>query len=161
MVAIFKPKSTSVSRNGLQWADMDSVGCIYLADSAIQAIEHSPKLKGRNKKLVEQYNELLDESAKSEENDPNNFFRFALIVLPGKPPFWLELPKFKTGIEGYQSSVLTQPITNIGGNIAQNTALSCPHCANTKHTKNGSNRLLCKGCGKTFSATLSRQITNK
>jgi len=150
-------QSPSVSRNGLQWADMDSVGCVYLADSAIQAIEHSPKLKGRNKKLVEQYNELLDESAKSEENDSNNFFRFALVVLPGKPPFWLELPKFKNGIEGYSNTTKT---ANIAPNIAQNTVLSCPHCAHTKHTKNGSNRLLCKGCGKTFSATLSQQITN-
>jgi len=44
-----------------------------------------------------EYNEPLDESAKSEELDPSDFFRFTLLVLPGKPAFWLELPKFKDG----------------------------------------------------------------
>ena len=151
-------QNPGAGRGGLQWADMDNCGSIYIGDSALIAIKGSPKLSNKKAILEKQFTAIQDfcqgrNEANVLDGSEPNAFRFALVSLPRKAAFWIELPQFSSGVE---------PIGNlVVGTVAANPAHACPHCGSdelkvNKQLKTGT-QFRCKSCSKchTIKATQS------
>ena len=106
LYVLFLGQSSNVGRVGLEWVDMGNFAAIYIGESAIHAIEKSPKLVSLQAKLKGQYHEISEwceckDKLQFIDSHEAHAHRFALVVIPGKEPYWELLPSFTEGIEGY------------------------------------------------------------
>lgn len=94
MKLILIGQNPKVGRAGFEWSDMQQMNCIYMGASALDAIEANPQLKPRKDKLTKDYLALAEyyESANASLEDGEKYL-FWLVVLPGKTPLWVELPR--------------------------------------------------------------------
>ncbi len=94
MKLILIGQNPKVGRAGFEWSDMQQMNCIYMGASALDAIEANPQLKPRKDKLTKDYIALSEhyESANEGLDDAEKYL-FGLVVIPGKTPLWVELPR--------------------------------------------------------------------
>ncbi|HEY9607661.1 MAG TPA: hypothetical protein V6C85_39110 [Allocoleopsis sp.] len=94
MKLILIGQNPKVGRAGFEWSDMQQMNCIYMGASALDAIEANPQLRPRKDKLTKDYLALSEyyESA-NEGLDDSEKYLFGLVVIPGKIPLWIELPR--------------------------------------------------------------------
>jgi hypothetical protein len=94
MKLILIGQNPKVGRAGFEWSDMQQMNCIYMGASALDAIESNPQLKVRKDKLIKDYLTLAEyyESANEGLIDSEKYL-FGLVVIPGKTPVWVELPR--------------------------------------------------------------------
>ena len=94
MKLILIGQNPKVGRAGFEWSDMQQMNCIYMGTSAFDAIETNPQLKPRKDKLTKEYLTLSEHYEKTNEGlDDSEKYLFGLVVIPGKQPFWFELPR--------------------------------------------------------------------
>jgi hypothetical protein len=87
-------QNPKVGRAGFEWSDMQQMNCIYMGASAFDAIETNPQLKPRKDKLTKDYITLSEHYEKVNEGlDDGEKYLFGLVVIPGKSPLWIELPR--------------------------------------------------------------------
>ncbi len=94
MKLILIGQNPKVGRAGFEWSDMQQMNCIYMGASALDAIEANPQLKPRKDKLTKEYMTLSEHYER--ENDGlecGEKYLFGLVVIPGKTPLWVELPR--------------------------------------------------------------------
>jgi hypothetical protein len=73
---------------------MQQMNCIYMGASALDAIEANPQLKPRKDKLIKDYLTLSEHYESANEGlDDGEKYLFGLVVIPGKIPLWVELPR--------------------------------------------------------------------
>lgn len=94
MKLILIGQNPKVGRAGFEWSDMQQMNCVYMGASAFDAIETNPQLKPRKDKLTKDYMTLSEHYEKVNEglNDCEKYL-FGLVVIPGKSPQWVELPR--------------------------------------------------------------------
>ncbi|HEY9635207.1 MAG TPA: hypothetical protein V6D14_17530 [Coleofasciculaceae cyanobacterium] len=94
MKLILIGQNPKVGRAGFEWSDMQQMNCIYMGASAFDAIETNPQLKPRKDKLTKDYITLSEHYEKVNEGlDDGEKYLFGLVVIPGKSPLWIELPR--------------------------------------------------------------------
>jgi hypothetical protein len=94
MKLILIGQNPKVGRAGFEWSDMQQMNCIYMGASAYDAIETNPQLKPRKDKLTKDYLTLSEHYEKVNEGlDEREKYLFGLVVIPGKTPLWIELPR--------------------------------------------------------------------
>jgi hypothetical protein len=73
---------------------MQQMNCIYMGASALDAIKASPQLEPRKDKLTKEYLTLSEHYERENENlQDDSKYLFGLVVIPGKTPLWVELPR--------------------------------------------------------------------
>lgn len=94
MKLILIGQNPKVGRAGFEWSDMQQMNCVYMGASAFDAIETNPQLKPRKEKLTKDYLTLSEHYEKLNEglSDAEKYL-FGLVVVPGKTPMWIELPR--------------------------------------------------------------------
>ncbi len=94
MKLILIGQNPKVGRAGFEWSDMQQMNCVYMGTSAFDAIETNPQLKPRKEKLTKDYITLSEYYEKVNEclSDGEKYL-FGLVVIPGKTPLWIELPR--------------------------------------------------------------------
>ena len=94
MKLILIGQNPKVGRAGFEWSDMQQMNCIYMGASAFDAIEANPQLKPRKDKLTKDYITLSEHYERVNEGlDDGEKYLFGLVVIPGKTPLWVELPR--------------------------------------------------------------------
>jgi hypothetical protein len=94
MKLILIGQNPKVGRAGFEWSDMQQMNCIYMGASAFDAIEANPQLKPRKDKLTKDYLSLSEHYEKANDGlDDGEKYLFGLVVIPGKTPLWVELPR--------------------------------------------------------------------
>jgi hypothetical protein len=94
MKLILIGQNPKVGRAGFEWSDMQQMNCIYMGASALDAIEANPQLKARKDKLTKDYLTLAEYYETANEGlDDSEKYLFGLVVIPGKTPVWIELPR--------------------------------------------------------------------
>jgi hypothetical protein len=94
MKLILIGQNPKVGRAGFEWSDMQQMNCIYMGASALDAIEANPQLKPRKDKLTKEYVTLSEHYERENEGlDDGEKYLFGLVVIPGKTPIWVELPR--------------------------------------------------------------------
>jgi hypothetical protein len=94
MKLILIGQNPKVGRAGFEWSDMQQMNCVYMGASAFDAIETNPQLKPRKEKLTKDYITLSEHYEKVNEGlDDGEKYLFGLVVIPGKSPLWIELPR--------------------------------------------------------------------
>jgi hypothetical protein len=94
MKLILIGQNPKVGRAGFEWSDMQQMNCIYMGASAFDAIEANPQLKPRKDKLTKDYLTLSEHYEKVNEGlGDGEKYLFGLVVIPGKIPIWIELPR--------------------------------------------------------------------
>jgi hypothetical protein len=94
MKLILIGQNPKVGRAGFEWSDMQQMNCIYMGASAFDAIEANPQLKPRKDKLTKDYLTLSEHYEKVNEGlGDGEKYLFGLVVIPGKTPMWIELPR--------------------------------------------------------------------
>lgn len=94
MKLILIGQNPKVGRAGFEWSDMQQMNCVYMGASAYDAIETNPQLKPRKDKLTKDYLTLSEHYERVNEGlGDNEKYLFGLVVIPGKTPFWVELPR--------------------------------------------------------------------
>jgi hypothetical protein len=94
MKLILIGQNPKVGRAGFEWSDMQQMNCIYMGASALDAIEANPQLKARKDKLTKDYLTLAEYYETANEGlDDSEKYLFGLVVIPGKTPSWIELPR--------------------------------------------------------------------
>ena len=94
MKLILIGQNPKVGRAGFEWSDMQQMNCIYMGASAYDAIIANPQLKPKESKLVKEYLQLSEYFEELNEGlDGGEKHLFGLVVIPGKSPFWVELPR--------------------------------------------------------------------
>ena len=146
-----------------------------LTNSNLFTNEQKDLLKEKADKLSDFCSSKNDELM-LDKTDPNSY-RFALVVEPNKKPYFIELPSFGTytynlvfnscsnttdsaAIAHTQQLETLEPLQNKDVLAAKNSAVSgyvgssCPSCSSTNLKRNGkqngSQRYMCKDCGKHF-----------
>ena len=179
---LFMGQSSNVGNQGLQWADMGNFAAVYIGESALHGIEKSPVLAAIANKLKPQYQEVSEycegkNTALNLEGFEPEAYRFALVNIPGKQPYFLLIPAFSEGIPGYMDGEAESLITTLDemdeppGHASKPKLESlaipldildihhpvgvvdihpkCPSCGSEKLTSKG-DRWVCKSCKKTF-----------
>jgi hypothetical protein len=94
MKLILIGQNPKVGRAGFEWSDMQQMNCIYMGASAYDAIETNPQLKPRKEKLTKDYLTLSEHYERVNEGlEDGEKYLFGLVVIPGKTPLWVELPR--------------------------------------------------------------------
>ncbi|MBD2016085.1 hypothetical protein H6F96_19195 [Microcoleus sp. FACHB-53] len=94
MKLILIGQNPKVGRAGFEWSDMQQMNCIYMGASALDAIEANPQLKPRKDKLTKEYMPLSEHYERENDGlDDGEKYLFGLVVIPGKMPLWVELPR--------------------------------------------------------------------
>jgi hypothetical protein len=94
MKLILIGQNPKVGRAGFEWSDMQQMNCIYMGASAFDAIEANPQLKPRKDKLTKDYLSFSEHYEKANDGlDDGEKYLFGLVVIPGKTPLWVELPR--------------------------------------------------------------------
>lgn len=94
MKLILIGQNPKVGRAGFEWSDMQQMNCIYMGASALDAIEANPQLKPRKDKLTKEYMTLSEHYERENDGlDDGEKYLFGLVVIPGKTPIWVELPR--------------------------------------------------------------------
>ncbi|HEY9834104.1 MAG TPA: hypothetical protein V6D26_26360 [Stenomitos sp.] len=94
MKLILIGQNPKVGRAGFEWSDMQQMNCIYMGASALDAIEANPQLKPRKDKLTKEYMTLSEHYERENDGlDDGEKYLFGLVVIPGKTPLWIELPR--------------------------------------------------------------------
>jgi hypothetical protein len=94
MKLILIGQNPKVGRAGFEWSDMQQMNCVYMGASAYDAIETNPQLKPRKDKLTKDYLTLSEHYEKVNEGlEDGEKYLFGLVVIPGKTPLWVELPR--------------------------------------------------------------------
>ena len=94
MKLILIGQNPKVGRAGFEWSDMQQMNCIYMGASALDAIEANPQLKPRKDKLTKEYMTLSEHYERENDGlDDIEKYLFGLVVIPGKTPLWVELPR--------------------------------------------------------------------
>lgn len=94
MKLILIGQNPKVGRAGFEWSDMQQMNCIYMGASAYDAIIANPQLQPKKDKLTKEYTQLSEHYEIANEGlDDGEKHLFGLIVIPGKTPFWVELPR--------------------------------------------------------------------
>jgi hypothetical protein len=94
MKLILIGQNPKVGRAGFEWSDMQQMNCVYMGASAFDAIETNPQLKPRKDKLTKDYITLSEHYEKVNEGlSDGEKYLFGLVVIPGKTPLWIELPR--------------------------------------------------------------------
>ena len=94
MKLILIGQNPKVGRAGFEWSDMKQMNCIYMGASALDAIKASPQLEPRKDKLTKEYLTLSEHYERENENlQDDSKYLFGLVVIPGKTPLWVELPR--------------------------------------------------------------------
>ena len=94
MKLILIGQNPKVGRAGFEWSDMQQMNCIYMGASALDAIEANPQLKPRKDKLTKEYVTLSEHYERENDGlDDGEKYLFGLVVIPGKTPLWVELPR--------------------------------------------------------------------
>lgn len=94
MKLILIGQNPKVGRAGFEWSDMQQMNCIYMGASALDAIEANPQLKPRKDKLTKEYMTLSEHYERENDGlDDAEKYLFGLVVIPGKTPLWVELPR--------------------------------------------------------------------
>jgi hypothetical protein len=94
MKLILIGQNPKVGRAGFEWSDMQQMNCVYMGASAFDAIETNPQLKPRKEKLTKDYITLSEYYEKVNEGlTDGEKYLFGLVVIPGKTPLWIELPR--------------------------------------------------------------------
>jgi cell division septum initiation protein DivIVA len=94
MKLILIGQNPKVGRAGFEWSDMQQMNCIYMGASALDAIEANPQLKPRKDKLTKEYITLSEHYERENDGlDDGEKYLFGLVVIPGKTPIWVELPR--------------------------------------------------------------------
>ncbi|HEY9615111.1 hypothetical protein [Allocoleopsis sp.] len=94
MKLILIGQNPKVGRAGFEWSDMQQMNCIYMGASALDAIEANPQLKVRKDKLTKEYMTLSEHYERENDGlDDGEKYLFGLVVIPGKTPLWIELPR--------------------------------------------------------------------
>jgi hypothetical protein len=94
MKLILIGQNPKVGRAGFEWSDMQQMNCIYMGASAYDAVETNPQLKPRKDKLTKDYLTLSEHYERVNEGlDDGEKYLFGLVVIPGKTPLWVELPR--------------------------------------------------------------------
>jgi hypothetical protein len=94
MKLILIGQNPKVGRAGFEWSDMQQMNCIYMGASALDAIKASPQLEPRKDKLTKEYLTLSEHYERENENlQDDSKYLFGLVVIPGKTPLWVELPR--------------------------------------------------------------------
>jgi cell division septum initiation protein DivIVA len=94
MKLILIGQNPKVGRAGFEWSDMQQMNCIYMGASALDAIEANPQLKPRKDKLTKEYITLSEHYERENDGlDDGEKYLFGLVVIPGKTPLWVELPR--------------------------------------------------------------------
>ncbi|HEY9829486.1 MAG TPA: hypothetical protein V6D26_02825 [Stenomitos sp.] len=94
MKLILIGQNPKVGRAGFEWSDMQQMNCIYMGASALDAIEANPQLKPRKDKLTKEYMTLSEHYERENDGlDDGEKYLFGLVVIPGKMPLWVELPR--------------------------------------------------------------------
>jgi hypothetical protein len=94
MKLILIGQNPKVGRAGFEWSDMQQMNCIYMGASAFDAIEANPQLKPRKDKLTKDYITLSEHYERVNEGlSDGERYLFGLVVIPGKTPMWIELPR--------------------------------------------------------------------
>jgi ElaB/YqjD/DUF883 family membrane-anchored ribosome-binding protein len=94
MKLILIGQNPKVGRAGFEWSDMQQMNCIYMGASALDAIEANPQLKPRKDKLTKEYMTLSEHYERENDGlDDGEKYLFGLVVVPGKTPLWVELPR--------------------------------------------------------------------
>ena len=87
-------QNPKVGRAGFEWSDMQQMNCIYMGASAFDAIIANPQLKPKEAKLTKDYTQLAEYFEELNEGlEGGERHLFGLVVIPGKTPFWVELPR--------------------------------------------------------------------
>lgn len=87
-------QNPKVGRAGFEWSDMQQMNCIYMGASAFDAIIANPQLQPKKDKLTKEYTALSEYYEIANEGlDDGEKHLFGLVVIPGKTPFWVELPR--------------------------------------------------------------------
>lgn len=94
MKLILIGQNPKVGRAGFEWTDMEQMTCIYMGASAYSAVLNNPQLKPKETKLTKEYTQLSEHFEELNEGlDGNERHLFGLVIIPGKTPFWIELPR--------------------------------------------------------------------
>jgi hypothetical protein len=94
MKLILIGQNPKVGRAGFEWSDMQQMNCIYMGASALDAIEANPQLKPRKDKMTKEYMTLSEHYERENDGlDDAEKYLFGLVVIPGKTPLWIELPR--------------------------------------------------------------------
>jgi hypothetical protein len=94
MKLILIGQNPKVGRAGFEWSDMQQMNCIYMGASALDAIKANPQLEPRKDKLTKEYLTLSEHYERENENlQDDSKYLFGLVVIPGKTPLWIELPR--------------------------------------------------------------------
>jgi hypothetical protein len=94
MKLILIGQNPKVGRAGFEWSDMQQMNCIYMGASALDAIEANPQLKPRKDKLTKEYMTISEHYERENDGlDDGEKYLFGLVVIPGKTPLWVELPR--------------------------------------------------------------------
>jgi hypothetical protein len=94
MKLILIGQNPKVGRAGFEWSDMQQMNCVYMGASAFDAIETNPQLKPRKDKLTKDYITLSEHYEKVNQGlSDGEKYLFGLVVIPGKTPLWIELPR--------------------------------------------------------------------
>jgi len=184
LYVLFMGQSSNVGNQGLQWADMGNFAAVYIGESALHGIEKSPVLAAIAGKLKPQYQEVSEycegkNSAMNLEGFEAEAYRFALINIPGKQPYFLLIPGFSEGIKGYSegadiASILEVPasVPSVPASVPRSETIAtpldilevplpvgvlvvppkCTSCGSDKLASKG-DRWACKSCKKTFKKT--------
>jgi hypothetical protein len=146
--AIFIGQNANVSEYpGMDRSDWNSAVNIHIGANAYDAISNSNqftaeeqgKLKAAADKLTGYCQTKNDELGLDRTNP--QAFRFALVLEPGKKPYFIELPSF-----GRYAHDMIQP--------AETNDLKCPDCNSVNIKKNGKlndhQRFKCNDCSKNW-----------
>lgn len=171
--AIFLGQNANVKQfqGQVDRSDMNNLVAIHIGANAKDAIENSNRSQEEKKSLLAtaekltQFCQQQNEDLGLESSNPKAY-RFALVLDPKRPPYFMELPEF--GLYPYLEAPqpVSQPTQALASPQAPTEALgpaSCPHCQHDRvrvHNRK-QNRFKCLNelCGKTFThkpATVSQ-----
>ncbi|MBD2207827.1 hypothetical protein H6G33_36515 [Calothrix sp. FACHB-1219] len=182
--AIFIGQNANVTEyKGMSRSDWNSAVNVHIGNNAYDAITNSNQFTSEEQNRLKAIADKLTEfcTSKNDElqldNTDPNAYRFALVVEPGKKPYFMELPAFSaytydqiTSVADVADSVASQlspPTPNavtlvnqgVASNVAKGIAVSCPKCSSSNVKKNGKTKTTqkyqCKDCGHNYAMPLN------
>lgn len=168
---------------GFDRSDFNNLISVHIGNNAFDAIENTnqlssseqQKLKATAEKIRDYYDDLNKDF--DSETEPEKLYRWAIVFLPGKSPFFVELPMFgkyqysdivRNNTENFLSgealtvchSPKLEPLKNNAVVSAVISPVACPACGCEELSKNGytdkakrNQRYVCKSCGNRFKDT--------
>ncbi|OUL21485.1 hypothetical protein BV378_26570 [Nostoc sp. RF31YmG] len=182
--AIFIGQNANVTEyKGMSRSDWNSAVNVHIGNNAYDAITNSNQFtseeQNRLKAIADKLTEFCatkNEELQLDKTDPNAY-RFALVIEPGKKPYFIELPAFGaftydqiTPVASVADDVASQPTSatpnaeilvnqSVASNVVMGIAVSCPNCGSSNAKKNGrtktTQKYQCKGCGHNYAMPLN------